>query len=301
MLEGPIGCAGGLVVVAPGTDRAATDDVDLFVASAGPVVPPDGEPMPALRADGVVWRRHWIDGDRLVIDFVDLALVEVDRTRRTVTFDRALAPDLVEHLLFDHVLALVLAQAGHLVLHGGIISSSGRGVALVGSSGAGKSTLTAGAWLHGWDVGSDDGVVLSAHPATAEPIYATLRLTRDGADLLGIDPSTTTPVAGKLRLDGGPCPFTPAPVALAAVAVVEPSSAPEARFERLRGIDAHAELLGSTFHADYSQDRRLPAVVAALGDVVEQTAVGRLWVPRGRAGIDSAVALLHSLLDGADR
>ena len=140
---------------------------------------------------------------RLIIHFVDVVSVEVDGAG-LVTFDRAIPPEVEEHLLLDHVLPLVLAQRGALVVHGGVISWRGTGAVLLGSSGHGKSTLTAFAWQHGWMVGGDDGAVL-ASDARDDPLLPsrpipTVRLTTDSAALLGIDVDTGSPVAGKIRL-----------------------------------------------------------------------------------------------------
>jgi hypothetical protein len=192
------------------------------------------------------------------------------------------------------------------VLHGGVVSWAGRGAVLVGSSGAGKSTLTAYLGLRGWTIGGDDGAVLvPTHPPTAEPTYATLRLTAVSADLLGlVPPAVGSAVAGKLRFagsgdGGGLGVFRQEPVDLHLVALVEPElSGDTPTFEPLGGIAAHAELFGSTFHADFSRHSLLPAVIDGLAGVVERTTVGRLRVPRGLAGLAGAEQILRQLLDG---
>jgi hypothetical protein len=272
----------------------------LHVGQVAPVSFPATSPLTAQRSDGVVWRRHWSERDRLVIEFVDLAVVEVDDASGTVTFDRHLPAEMEQHLLFDHVLPLVLARRGALVLHGGVISRAGKGAVLVGATGAGKSTLTAFAWQQDWTVGGDDGAVLHAtNPPTVEPTYATVRLTPAGADLLGIDPRMSAAVIGKMRISGeGPRAFSQECVELRVIAIIEPAGAgEEARFEPLDGIDAHARLFGSTFHADLSQDRLLPKVLDRLAAIVETATVGRLTVPRGRAGLAAAERLLRAVLE----
>ena len=266
----------------------------LRVGRVRAVHPPPSSPVEVRRSDDHVWRRHWLDGDRLVIDFVDVALVEVDGD--TVTFDRSLAAEMEEHLLLDHVLPLVLARDGRLVVHGGVISCGGRGAVLVGATGAGKSTLTAFAWQRGWTVGGDDGTVLSPRdPPMAEPTYATLRLTPASADLLGVDPSTCSGVVGKMRVHGqGRHAFHQGPVPLRAIAIIEPVTTGPARFEPLPGAEAHARLFGSTFHAELSRAERLPATLEGLAAIVETTTVGLLRVPRGLDGLASAERLLRA-------
>jgi hypothetical protein len=293
-LDRVVPCSGGLLVAPRGATGPAVPA--LRVGSVGTVRPPPSAPVEVRRNDDHVWRRHWLDGDRLVIDFVDVAFVEVDRD--TVTFDRSLAPEMEEHLLLDHVLPLVLARDGQLVVHGGVIGRGGQGAVLVGATGAGKSTLTAFAWQRGWTVGGDDGAVLfTTDPPTAEPTYATLRLTPATTDLLGIDPAVCSEVVGKVRVHGhGREAFHQGPVELRAIAIIEPVAAGEARFEPLAGADAHARLFGSTFHAELSRNDRLPATLEGLAAIVETTTVGLLLVPRGLDGLASAELLLRALV-----
>lgn len=304
VLPDVVACAGGLRVAQRGAAPPSGSDPTstLRVGAVAPVASPDTRPMEARRSDGVVWRRHWPEPDRLVVEFVDLAMVEVREDQGLVVFDRVLAADTEQHLLLDHVLPLVLARRGHVVLHGGVISRAGKAAVLVGSPGAGKSTLTAFAWQEGWTVGGDDGAVLVAtDPPAVEPTYATIRLTAHSAAMLGIDLADGSGVVGKTRITGhGARTFRQERVALRLVAVVEPAATDAgAQFVPLAGIDAHAQLFGSTFHADLtSRGGSLPTVVHDLATIVEAIVVGRLRVPRGRSGLAAAERLLRRLADG---
>jgi len=299
-LEGTVLCSTGLQISQRGVETAAPGE-SLRVVDVAAVVPPEAPPTMVRRQDRSVWRRHWVEPHRLVIDFVDLALVEVDERAGTVTFDRHLSGDAEQHLLLDHVLPLVLARRGELVLHGGVISVGGRGAVLIGASGAGKSTLTAFAWQHGWTVGGDDGaVIFMGSPPTVEPTYATVRLSEDAAHLLAIDRTTTSTIAGKVRLAGTGCrAFRQAPVELCLLVRVQPvgSGAP-ARITPLDAVAAHAELFGSTFHAALSDDVVLTRTVERLASVVETASVAHLEVPRGVEGLAAAEQLLRSFLAG---
>lgn len=300
-LEDVVLCANGLQVAQRQAGLPLPPPPGLHVGDIAPVSLPDSSPLTAQRSDGFVWRRHWSEADRLVIEFVDLAVVEVADSNGLVTFDRLLHAEMEQHLVFDHVLPLVLARRGALVIHGGVISRAGKGAVLVGATGAGKSTLTAFAWQQGWTVGGDDGAVMyPTDPPTVEPTYATVRLTPGSADLLGVDPTMSAPVIGKMRIVGeGAQAFSQAVVELRVIAIIEPADAgEEARFEHLDGIDAHARLFGSTFHADLSKDRLLPAVLDRLGWIVERSLVGRLTVPRGREGLLAGERLLRTALEG---
>ena len=231
-----------------------------------------------------------------MLEFVGLVVVEVDDATGGVTFDRRLDDDMEQHLLFDHVLPLVLARAGRVVVHGGLMSRDGQGVVLMGASGAGKSTLTAFGWLHGWTVGGDDGTVVSAGASpTAEPTYATIRLKQDSAALLDLDLRGSAAVAGKLRV-GGPhvAGFLQERVALRLIVMLERAAATDAAsLTPLDGLDAHARLFGSTFHAELTGSRLLPPVIDALATIVEATTVARLSLPPGREGLVAAEGLLR--------
>lgn len=287
--------AGGLRIAQRHATTGASE-ADLRVGRVEPLTLPERPGVEAQASTGTVWRRHWEEGPGLIIDFVDVAIVEVDGAG-TITFDRALPPEAEQHLLLDHVLPLVLARGGALVIHGGIISWEGIGALLLGSSGEGKSTLTAFGWQHGWTVGSDDGAVLTAGPPPmAEPTYATVRLTMTSASLLGFDAAAGSPVVGKIRLADHPSrAFSSDPVPLGVIAIVSPGPAGDtARFEHLDGVEAHAELFGSTFHADLQTHRLLPGIVDDLAQIIDATSVGRLVVPRGLAGLEGAESVLRA-------
>ncbi|HEV2068236.1 MAG TPA: hypothetical protein VGR26_00410, partial [Acidimicrobiales bacterium] len=264
-----------------------------------PVRLPETAPVEARRADNVVWRRHWLDEERLAIEFVGLVAVEVDEASGSVTFDRHLPRDMEQHLLLDHVLPLVLARRGRLVVHGGVVSRHERGAVLIGASGAGKSTLTAFAWQQGWTVGGDDGAVLyDSDPPVVEPTYATVRLTPASVELLGIVPEASAAVVGKRRITAeGNRAFRQQRVELGLIAIIEPGATGlPARFQPLDGGEAHARLFGSTFHAELSGTGLLPGVIDRLASIVEASTVGRLTVPHGIEGLAAAERLLRANL-----
>ena len=301
-LAGVVFCAGGIWVAQRDAGPRLPAGTGLWVGPVTPVLVPGSEPVVSQRRDEVVWRRHWSDTDRLVIEFVDLVTVAVQDSTGLVTFDRHLEPEMEQHLLFDHILPLVLARHGSLVLHGGVISRNDMGVVLVGATGAGKSTMTAFAWQNGWTVGGDDGAVLHAiDPPTVEPTYATVRLTPDSAELLGVDLATSEGVIGKIRIAGaGAQAFTQDAVELRVIAIIDPVEAEAgARLDRLDSISAHARLFGATFHADLAGDRSLPGILDRLATIVETSFVARLSIPRGLAGLAAAESLLRAAIDRA--
>lgn len=291
-------CSGGLRVAQRGAELPVQGPA-LRVGGIAPVRLPETAPVEARRADDVVWRRHWLEPERLAIEFVGLAAVEVDEASGSVIFDRHLSQEMEQHLLLDHILPLVLARRGRLVLHGAVVSRHGKAAVLMGASGAGKSTLTAFAWQQGWTVGGDDGAVLyPINPPMVEPTYATVRLTPASVDLLGIVPEANSAVVGKLRFAGdGARPFLQHRVELRLIAIIERAATGQpARFQPLDGGEAHATLFGSTFHAELSETGLLPAVIGHLASIVEVSTVGRLAVPRGVEGLAAAERLLRHYL-----
>jgi hypothetical protein len=271
----------------------------LRVLDVAPVVIPDWPPMDARTSQGDVWRRLWSLPDRLILEFVDVVRADVGDDG-SIVFDRALEPDVEQHLLLDHLLPLVLARRGVVVLHGAVVSLDDRAAVLLGPSGIGKSTLTAFVGQHGWTVGGDDGAVLDIRGArvTVEPTYTTIRLTPDASELLGVSPYDGVEVAGKLRVrPRGVKALSQSEMPLVLIAVLQPSPGNEsASFTTLRGAEAHAALFGSTFHADLGDGRLLRNVMDELGRVVESTVVGRLRVPRGRPGLLAAEGTLRELV-----
>ena len=292
-LSDVVTAAGGLRVAQRGVGDAGSD---LWVADVASVAMPSGAPQESHLANGVLWRRLWMLPDRLVIEFVGRVVVEVRDCDGSIVFDRAMAPDQEQHLLLDHVLPLVLARRGDIVLHGGVLIRDDRAVVLIGHSGAGKSTLTAFAGQHGWTIGGDDcAVVRPTGSVMVEPTYPTVRLTADAARLLGISPDIGSPVAGKLRLGHGDGRrFRQRPAALALIARIEPAAAGDpASFTPLRGAEAHTALLTSTIHADRNGGALFRDVLGGLIHVVETVTVGRLCVPRGLSGLADAERILR--------
>ena len=278
--------AGGLTLALDG-QRA-----DLRLRAPRAIDLPETRCVESRRSDGELWRRHWDDNQQLVIDFVDVTLVEV--AADSITFDRELPGQVIEHIVLDHVLPLWLAWRGALVIHAGLAARSGAGVALIGQSGAGKSTLTTHLGRHGWLVGGDDGIVITpASTTTAEAIYASIRLTDESVDLLEFHDHT--PIAGKHRLALSSFDVLDSPVNLDVLAFVEPAQTTSV--EPLGPAAAHAALFGSTFHSDLDPAGALPRVFDDLGHVIEVTTAVRLHVGRGIDGLDAARFALEEILD----
>lgn len=288
-----------LIVAATGltlAPRGSASRADLYVADVAPVQLPDAPGLDAHTAQGLLWRRLWLEPERLVAEFVGFARAEVRDADGAVVFSRVLAPDIEQHLLLDHLLPLVLARRAFTVLHGAVVHRGGRAVVLLGPTGAGKSTLTAYAWQHGWTVAGDDGAVLTlGHPPTVQATYPTIRLTPAAARLLDIVPEPGADVAGKHRVTGaGPAAFCGDAVDLATVVVLRPvGEGKPAEMTRLRGAAAHVALFSATFHVDLGGGPQLRSVVDELATLVGVVPIHVLSVPRGRDGLAAALQALE--------
>src|SRR4249919_3720578 len=128
-------------------------------------------------------------GDEFGFDFPGVAQAWVTPDRRITLWRRYDASiESLRHVLLDQILPRVLAQQGHLVLHGAAVQTQGGSTLLMlGDSGMGKSTLAAAFGQSGADVLSDDGVLITlsqgeTHTVHAVPCYAGLRLWPDSLD-----------------------------------------------------------------------------------------------------------------------
>jgi len=75
-------------------------------------------------------------------------------------------PEMVAQPLYGIVLAAILLQRSHLVLHGSSVAINGKAIVLVGEKGFGKSTLTAGLLARNHDFISDDVTAFSISNST---------------------------------------------------------------------------------------------------------------------------------------
>ena len=128
-------------------------------------VPPPGRPADETQGD----LRLWHDDAALSIAYGESVGARVESGRGVLGGS---ASDLGR--VFRHVapfmLASLLAPHERFVLHAGAIQLDGRAVLILGGSGAGKSTLIFGALHEGWDVLSDDLVLV--RPGGTGPIVS---------------------------------------------------------------------------------------------------------------------------------
>jgi hypothetical protein len=237
------------------------------------------------------------------LHFPDLADFDVSATGDRIACRPAarLPASTLQHLLLDQVLPLALSRAGHLVLHASAVHVPRLGtVAFVGPTGSGKSTLAAALGLRACPVVTDDSLVLqngSGH-SVAVPGYPGLRLWRDAARGLGLDPNAEARVAhytAKRRLDASAVRFRSQPSPLALVFVLGRRRRPGAP-PRLRALGSRDRLMALapyTHVMDVEDRRQLLHMFRSLSTLVTHVPVVRLNLPDSRRRVlEAAVEVL---------
>lgn len=97
---------------------------------------------------------------------------------------------LLRLLLLGPVLAVLLHQRGHLLLHASAVAVAGEAILFLGSSGRGKSTMAAALRARGHGLVTDDVAVLRAEesPPMVYPGFPQLKLWPEALLSLGYDP-----------------------------------------------------------------------------------------------------------------
>ena len=245
---------------------------------------------------------HWID-NRLAVEFPGWATFEVSRSEVVLLADDTDDPDLVIHLLLDHVLPRVVALRGDLMLHAaGAVGPSGRAHVLLGKTGAGKSTIVAALVASGWPMLDDDGIrVTDADDEfRAIPGTAGVRLLPDSATAVLPNVQPGRPVSDgnpkrRFTIDGQRLRMAAKPAPIAGLYLLESSDTPEPSVERLGFADALSTITEHGFHlADEPASITRNAFERASA-LAAATPVWRLSFPAGLARLGSTLALITRL------
>lgn len=99
----------------------------------------------------------WVSPSNFVLKVPQLAHFHVQGGQSiSVAVEYGADAGLLTTYLQGYMLAILLQQRGHLVLHGTVLQRDGLGIAICGDSGSGKSTLAASLLQQGWALVSDD-------------------------------------------------------------------------------------------------------------------------------------------------
>lgn len=194
----------------------------------------------------------------------------------------------LSHLLLDQVLPRVLSHRGRLVLHASAVSVEGQAIAFVGETGWGKSTLAASLHLSGYQLLTDDGLLIEAEDTCikAIPGYRGLRLLPQSIKALFKETPGGKPMASysdknRVRLSAS---SQVGPVKLAALFVLNKSDLDgdvnTINLSPLSKRDACMELVRNSFQLDVSDQKEAVKLFAEASVVAEQLPVFALSYPR---------------------
>ncbi|HJU07716.1 MAG TPA: serine kinase [Rhodanobacteraceae bacterium] len=118
-----------------------------------------------------------------VIDAANYVLVMPARERALIVASEDMLAEHAQHLrqeLIEFAVFILAARSQGLVpLHAACFGMNGRGLLLLGDSGAGKSTLALQAFVHGWELLSEDAVFVRPNGMFATGIGNFLRVRTD--------------------------------------------------------------------------------------------------------------------------
>lgn len=233
------------------------------------------------------------DAMRVRVVQPDVGRFVVEDGRRVVAWPE---PDAsaggLSQLLTGTILAVALMQRGTLVLHGCVVAIGGRAIAVLGHCGDGKSTTAAACAARGYQVLSDDLVVLDlAEEAVRARAVAPLVRMRDAATLTLSGArrwhATDKTVVG--LHDAG----TQAAVPLAAIIRLEWGDTVSLRPEQ--GVGAVLNLLEHAFCRPIFQPRQVSATMSQCTALVDRCPVAVLTRPRRLDVLDTVVAHLEGI------
>ena len=255
----------------------ASEDPDVRVMAGTPQEAYDGDVHVGAWADGVLHARV-SDGREVVVD----AVPEVD-------------PLFVSAVVTGELFSVVLRQRGMLVLHGSGVSKDGRAVGFIGDSGWGKSTLAASLVERGWQLLTDDLLVVDGlgpgGTPTAVPTHPSMRLSAEAVDRVGAADQShgqAHTLTTKVRVDHSEA-FSDQRAPLRQLFVLDPRPSDRHQATSLSARDAVDEFVRHT------RGRRLLTAPSALTVHLGQCATLARHVPtaalRRQFGLDHMDAL----------
>jgi hypothetical protein len=239
--------------------------------------------------DGQVWLYFSRAGDTYVLSFPELAEFQISGAGTEILCYPV--PDIpiesLKHLLLDQVLPLLLSQRGKLVLHASAVAGPGGALAFTGPSGEGKSTLAASFSTHGYDLLTDDCLMLEDRSGSifGTPLYPSLRLYPEVIQTLFPEQPVCSPVthySSKLRLALEPSGvrIQIQPVRLDRIYILDPEHAPAVRITPLGFREAFLEILKLTYLMDVHDPGTLKSEFESVARAAALPLFRRLSYPR---------------------
>lgn len=244
-----------------------------------------GTPQPASESDDRIWAR------------AEGVLNASVQGGREIVLQVNAESDLlyVSAIITGELFSVILRQRGLLVLHGSGVTRDGQAVGFVGDSGWGKSTLAASLVERGWQLLTDDLLVVDglSRPGTptAVPTHPSMRLSTEAIDHVDAGDGTRGQAhanTSKMRVEQVTA-FSDQPAPLSHVFVLDPSQSEHHQSTPLHGIDAVDEFVRHT------RGRRLMTTPRAMAAHLSQCAALARDVPtaalRRQYGLDHLDAL----------
>ncbi len=220
------------------------DTGDVFIRQA---ILPDALPDAAVQ-------RPFFDAsvDRLLIHLENLGRILVEGGQLiTVDPDPLGPPQVFRSILLNWGLGMVLHQRGFLPLHASAVAGPHGAVVFCGHPGVGKSTTAAALSQRGYELVSDDKLVVALQDDSIRiyPSFPHVRLWADAARHLNISTQDATRVVADadkfiLAVKEG---FASHPLPLQAIFILAPRNVPDVQFVNLRGMDKFRALNMHTY------------------------------------------------------
>jgi hypothetical protein len=246
--------------------------------------------------------------DGVLLQFARSAAFEVDTgARRIRCFQPAGLPrETLRHLLLNQVLPMVLASVDRLVLHASAVAGPDGVVAFVGPAGSGKSTTAAALVCRGWELVSDDMLIVerSGPACLAVPTFCEVRLRPDAARTLFSDdtPRTRGRAPAKMRF-GSPAGLRlmREPRAIARIILLGGSRRRHAHagatLTPVTAREALVNLVQCSIQLDIADRAARRALLHQTATLVERTEVVRAAFPRSLSALN---ALLQAAVAGLE-
>lgn len=277
---------------------------DVEFEAAGKFSPQDsGEVVLTMeQPDGERWLTCTRTHASYRFHFPGLADFMIDRKGRHVTFTAQpkIAAETIRHLFLDHVIPPLLNLRGRDALHASAVQTP-RGVcAFIGSSGRGKSTLAAAFHSVGYQVISDDCLLLKDDPDAlrVEPAYPGLRLWQDGCEVFFGAAESTLPVShysAKRRVsipEAEPIGGLSLLRIYSLVGYEEGTSLSDPAIEPLSMREAFMLLVESAFRLDLTDHLMITRQMRLLERIAKAIPMRRLRIPEDLEGLPAARELV---------
>jgi hypothetical protein len=251
---------------------------------------PDGAILMSAARRGEDYLLDCLGEARFRIDFEQNCIEALPRGRCT---EQSLA-----HLLLDQVLPRAVCHAGRTVLHASAVKlEDGRAVAFAGPTGRGKSTLATAFHREGFELITDDCLLLDERNdrVFAIPAYPSLRLWSDSAEELVGEGQRLVEMAHysakkQLLVDSGATAASESGIELAALFLIEPPREQGVRIKQAGGKSVLMALIEDTFALDVVDRPSVQRAFESAGRLARSLPIFRLGYPRDYRKLSQVIA-----------